>query len=314
MNAMVRSKLGASAVLAVVVGLGLGVASLVPSAEGAPSPAPVLEDSERLQRRVDSLYRQFAGTVYERDAAGVVQAYRMNGEMDACMEQEGYPEWDWSLPRSKNPPSVGFWASTFFERPMSAPHSTAVLATGPAVAAEHETMMAEIPEDVQRVINSCSGRTKTGSAQSTPRVAMRLNDQWWRLLDEIDARYGDHDQYRECLADTDFGELGRINDITDAAMALERLDPSAAELGDGSLKDSAAWQRMVEAEEIWDQDEYNCRHEVYNRHLADAVADAEEFVQSNAAAIAEARVAWGEVVAEAEKLGYDGTFKPLGAD
>lgn len=314
MSAMVRSKLGAGAVVAAVVGLGLGIASLLPSAEGAPSPAPVREDSEQLQQQIDSLYRQFAGTVYERDAAGVVQAYRMNGAMDACMEQEGYPEWDWSLPRSKNPPSVGFWASTFFERPMSAPHSTAVLATGPAVAAEHETMTAEIPEDVQRVINSCSGRTRTGSAQSTPRVALRLNNQWWRLLDEIDTRYGDHDQYRKCLANTDFGELGRINDITDAAMALEGLDPSAAELGDGTPQDSAAWQRLVEAEEIWDRGEYNCRYEVYNRHLADAVAAAEDFALTNAAEIAEARSAWRQVVAEAEKLGYDGTYVSLGAD
>jgi hypothetical protein len=244
----------------------------------------------------------------------VVQAYRMNGEMDECMEQEGYPEWDWSLPRSKNPPSVGFWASTFFERPMSAPHSSTVLATAPAVVAERRTMMTEITGDLQQVINSCSGRTRTGSSQSTPRVALRLNNQWWRLLDDIDARYGDHDRYRECLADTDFGELGPINDITDAAMSLERLDPSAAELGDGSPQDSAAWQRMIAAERVWDRGEYDCRHEVYNRHLADAVADAEQFVRSNAAAIAEARVAWAEVVAEAEKLGYDGTYVSLGAD
>jgi hypothetical protein len=314
MSAMVRSRLGAGAVVAAVVGLGLGVASLLPNAEGAPSPAPVREDSEQLQQQIDSLYRQFAGTVYERDAAGVVQAYRMNGEMDACMEQEGYPEWDWSLPRSKNPPSAGFWTSMFFERPMSAPHSTTVLATGPAVVAEHRTMMAEIPEDLRQVINSCSGRTKTGEAEPTPPVAMRLKNQWWDLLRDIDARYGDYDQYRECLTNTNFGELGRITNVTDAAMALERLDPPAAELGDGTPQDSAAWQRMVEAEEVWDQGDYNCRFEVYNRHLADAVAAAEEFARTNAAEIAEARAAWRQVVADAEKLGYDGTYVSLGAD
>jgi hypothetical protein len=314
MNSIIRSKLGTSAVVAVVVGLGVGAASLLPTAEGASSPAPVREDSEQLQEHIDSLYQQFAGTVYERDAAGVVQAYRMDGDMDACMKQEGHPEWDWSLPRSKNPASDGFWASMFFERPMSAPHSRTVLATGPAVVAEHETMTAEIPEEVRQAINSCSDRTKTGSAEPTPPAAMRLNEQWWALLREIDARYGDYDQYRECLANTDFGELGRITNVTDAAMALERLDPSAAELGDGTATDSPAWQRMVEAEEVWDRGDYNCRYEVYNRHLADAVAEAEEFVAANAAEIADARAAWREIVAEAERLGYDGSYVSLGSE
>jgi hypothetical protein len=312
----VNWKRGTAASVVAALGIGLAVVAWWgQTAQGSLSIPPVREDSAALQARVDAIYETFDGTVYERDAAGVVQAYSLNGAMDRCMRRQGYPEWDWSTPRSKDGPGPAFWFTDFFSPPLAATHSTVLVAMAPASVAEQTALSQDIDEVQQSVIGFCSHRTRTGQAQGTPREALRLRQQWWDMLAELDATYGDMEQYRACLRATDFGDdLGRLGSTTDAAMALERLDPPAGERVEGAESGSPAWRRLVEAEAAWERGEYACRHQVYNAHLDDAAAEAEQFARTHAAAISDARAAWRKVTRRAERLGYDGTYKPLGAD
>lgn len=306
-------------VLAVVV-LTVGVGVLVVDRSDRPAAAETpLSDSASVQARADALYESFNGSTRERDAGAVLQAYALNGGMDGCMEAAGFPGWDWSMPRAKNPVNHGLETTTFFAPPLTLRHTDALLEAAPAIRADAKARTVTLNEDEDAAVGRCIETvppTSDDSGVSSPATATQLREVWWDMLDGLDTEYGDGAKYHSCIAERDIPGLGAIRSPTEATERLTELHPSTADLPvsatDPAVR-SAEWLRLVEAESAWTQVDWLCRSATYNEHLADVAAALDEFEEQHAQQIVAARSGWNEISSAATKLGYDGTYGVISA-
>ena len=308
-----RLRLGVAAA-AVTAGVVVLVAD-VPG-ESATAADPV-EASAAVQDQADAVFESFSGSRLERDAGAVLAARALNGGMDQCMEQAGFPEWDWSMPRAQNPSTRGLASSEFFAEPLARTFTTTTLESSDSIKADAAARTAVLSGEEDEAVGACLESvppTSEAAAQSTPPEAAALREEWWSMLDSLDDKYGDATTYAECLASTPMGGLGTISSREEATGALSALLPSVDLLPTSQSDpkvDGAAWKSLLAAEAVWEEVDWGCRASVYNNHLADVAAAIDGFATENAERIQQAELAWDATLQEAEALGFRGSYGPI---
>ena len=233
------------------------------------------------------------------------------------MEQAGFPEWDWSMPRAQNPSTRGLASSEFFAEPLARTFTTTTLESSDSIKADAAARTAVLSGEEDEAVGACLESvppTSEAAAQSTPPEAAALREEWWSMLDSLDDKYGDATTYAECLASTPMGGLGTISSREEATGALSALLPSVDLLPTSQSDpkvDGAAWKSLLAAEAVWEEVDWGCRASVYNNHLADVAAAIDGFATENAERIQQAELAWDATLQEAEALGFRGSYGPI---
>lgn len=311
----IRAMIGAaavtgSAVVAVIAFDGLAADS-PSSARAALSPP----SSDRVQAQANRVFESFAGSVSQRDASMVLQAWKLNGAMDGCMERAGFPEWDWSATRNLTPRTNALGVSTFFAAPMALAESAAIADTAEAAAVEHELRTMELSPEEDAAVGRCLDSTPPVSdvqaAQfSTPKVVSSLRDEWWTMLSSWDKEYGDADRYNACFAEQrDARRLSSeiTGDTWRGFVAREAPLPQSSSITPTeSLTESAEWAAFESLETTLELVDWSCRQAVYTEHLADVEDDIAEFARENASEISLAQQGWPGVEKRAAELGFTG--------
>jgi len=276
------------------------------------------DESLRVQALSDAVYSSFDGTQAERDAGAVLQAYALNGGLDQCMEQAGYANWDWSVPRAQNATTPGLGTSEFFGPPLAQEHTTALLESAASAKADQKARTRTLTPAQDKQVRVCLDTTPPAAgddALNSPPEASRLRELWWTMLRDLDEKYGDPYAYAQCIADsTAAGLPDGVTSADSVSTALSTLHPETQNLPESRqdpLTASSEWQALVRAEAAWEAVDWGCRGEVYNRHIEAVGSAVQEFSETHAEEIVVARTQWEEITKEAASLGYDGTFGPV---
>jgi hypothetical protein len=259
------------------------------------------------------VYASIAGTRTESAAVGVLRAWALNGAMDTCMAEQGFPEWNWSRARDRGvDPGKGLSASALFSEPLRIDFALAAIATKDAARLEAGLMEDEPTGAAADAVDACLSdpdvrRGSAGPVPSTEAIS-QMQERWWGFVGGLD-EYGDVVGYYRCLQAADLDvlrESGQPIDELDAALSTsypsrardvpQRLDAPDA---------SPAWRHAVELEQQVARASWDCRADTYEAHTDDVLADVRAFEYQWAAQIDALDGDWREVVAAAEALGWD---------
>lgn len=278
------------------------------------APLPVPSESATLQSQANAIFERFNGTPFQRDAAGVLQAWALNGPMDGCMSDAGYPKWDWSTTRNMSPRTNALGSSTFLAAPMSNAQSNAAKDMVSSIRAEESLRTMEISLDEQKAVLSCLDQVpqvsdELAESASVPEVIQHLRSDSWSMLNELDQKYGSLTAYAAC-----FHNLAAPEDLIDSAQSdwheyLAGLLPRASELpGPTTLPDAASleWKAFVATETKLELLDWRCRGATYVGNLDRALQAVEQFKADHIAEIDQATAAWLLVVDRAKDLGFHG--------
>ncbi|MCR1786051.1 hypothetical protein KVF89_26185 [Nocardioides carbamazepini] len=295
---------------------GTGVSDGPQATSNSASAAEVHAEAQRV-------YESFAGTQDQHDAAYVLQTYARNGPLDACLEQRGYPEWDWSLSRPYSAPYDALRPSIWFAEIGDRVYSENEIATRPYSEAEKVMNSDEPrPADYEQAIRGCEASTKPASDDevergSHPAGASALIEAWRTVLREAGAELGgDPAAYDDCMAAADLPVLEKNSATYDdlapvmAGEAGKVGPPPAPGQDPGTYTD--AWQHLLELEDQVLAADTTCRTDVHDREISNLMPLITEFAEEHAEDIAIAHQGWYEIVARAVQLGYHGQDGPLG--
>lgn len=287
---------------------------------GNASAGTVAKDPADVHALAQRVYESFAGTVAQQDAGEVLRAYAMNGPTDACLEEKGYPEWDWSLSRSYAVPYDPLRPTEWFAELQRRRWSENESAMRDFVAAEREMNADEgRPEAYEKAIDTCLAASPQPSDDevdraSTPKDATALVEAWRSTMREHGQKLGgDPAAYYECLDGAELEVLtawGESSDELGVVMAVEagKAGPPPAE----GEKPSEAWSRFLVLEGEVLAAEAACRQDVHDRHIAELAPVITAFAEEHADAISRAQSGWDEIEKRAAELGYHGQRGPLG--
>lgn len=295
--------------LAVIALASLAGGRFAPSGihERAASPT---DASLEVQHYADEVFEGFNGTMAQRQASGMLQAWALNGPMDACMEAAGFPEWDWSSGHRAAPRTNALDASDWFAAPLNPSYSNA-LRDSVEYLAQEKALRAEVLSDNETsAVVECANTTPATSDDeadraSTPEVVSQLRNRWWSMLEGWDSKYGDAEAYESCF---DAAVQGSSLDGASAESWRRTLAEAAPEPGDvpsPSVADknfSAPWNNFLDLEKSLVGADWSCRREVYETHYRDISRDIEQFAADNAGAIEQAGRAWESIVKRAAEL------------
>ena len=300
---------GALVVLIIVASVALGRFT---QESDVPTPAgPAIAQSDKIRAYASLVFESFYGTVPQRDAAGVVGAWLDNGAMDTCMDQAGYPEWDWSITRQYASSVDPLSSSAFFDDPAGKALSSTLMATVPGIIAD-DRLMNLTPGPVEdEVISRCLETTPPPSdeqGQLRP-VGRGLLEDWRALMYSLDAEFGDEDAFWRCVDDANPSVLDGVEEPGEGGSVLYSLAPDGDDTPTGlsdPKADDDAWQRFLVAEQEWDAARWGCRSQVYNEHIDDVNTAVHQFALDNAKRIASTKAEWLVVEKRAAELGYHG--------
>lgn len=318
-------KITAALVAAVGAAAVVGVGVLVMGAGGddrthAAVAVDSMHDAADVRREAQQLYERFAGDVEQRNAGYVVAAYRRDGAMDACMDDAGYPQWDWSEGRDYAAPTDALGTSTWFAEPMRRTWSETLAAQAPGMVAEGRMNGdARWPDGYEAAIDACLAHNPVDDpARGTikpPGDNARLVQEWWAALREAgEDLVGDDTAYVRCMDVADIPVLGD-RPYDDIGPAMSGVAPAATDIptsADDVATDSPGWQRYLAAEDAVIAADWGCRKAAYEEHLMGLADVIEGFAADHADDIVRAERRWRKVVIEAAALGYDGKPGPLG--
>jgi len=270
---------------------------------------------DTLQGEANRVYASFAGNRMENDAAGVLQAWALNGSMDQCMAEAGFPEWDWSTARNYGVnPGNGLGGSDLFEEPLRLSFALAAIASKGAAEREAARMGEEPSGPLAAAIDVCAAdpEVREGSDETAPsmRAITRMRNRWFSFVGGLD-KYGDVAGYYRCLQAADLDvlqETGQPIDNLDVALSMSY--PSRASEIPGSLDapiTSPAWRHAVELEQQFAKASWNCRADIYETHADQVLGDVLAFEDEWASEITGIAADWDAVVTRAEALGWDPT-------
>ncbi|MEZ5097746.1 MAG: hypothetical protein R2731_17695 [Nocardioides sp.] len=295
------------------------VASSMSAQEWAAEPdLPGAEVRAEAVRVVES----FTGSVEEKDALSLIEAYAGNAALDACMAEKGIPEWDWSLSRSYAIRGDPLTSQLWLQEPLRRWESENLLANQPFLQAE--VVMNNPDPATDEASSACLAELgpEVGSKEAelaTPRVIDRLTRQWYAMVAKSGQALGlpAADGYWACM---DAADIAVLDDqdlpASEIGPALTGWRPDRDEIPtsveDAERWASAGWQRLLAGEDEFFRADWECRRDVYSAHIEQMLPRIRQFEQEHAVEIAEARNAWTDVMAEAARLGYDGQRGPLG--
>lgn len=302
----------AGAVTAAIVVGGVVTARLTGGEVTPRLEAVAATDSESVQSQADQVFESFNGTPAQRDASGVVQAWKLNGAMAECISAAGSPGWDWAGVRDRAPRTDGLGTSVFFKRPTSAAYSTAMMDTAEAIVAENKARTTGPAPEQEKAIDQCL-KSESGSSDdaadvaATPLIVRTLRDQWWSMLSGFDAQYGDPRAYEQCFEEV-VGADGADALVTGESwpMTLSQILPPAADIAAAAKGEpTARWKEFASIEARWERADWACRADVYNEHLPQITSAIDRFRRDHVEDIAAAQRGWSQTVARAITLGYD---------
>lgn len=266
--------------------------------------------SADLQSHANGVFEQFHGTSEQRDASALLQTWSLNGAMDACMAEAGFPEWDWSAVRPLSPRTDALAASVFFAAPLSHSYSNAMRDSAELLRAEEAARTARLPKAESEASLACSYSTPSTSdeeaaAAAIPEIVAKLRAEWWSMLVSWQDTYGNLDEYNSCFARATEGLPIDGTEGDSWKGALASLLPSAAKIpetqkGDGQGPE--AWRTFLGLEGALEAADWTCRSGIYEAHLDDVTREIDEFADEHVAEIAEAARAWNDVQMRASEL------------
>ncbi|MCL8026975.1 hypothetical protein [Nocardioides bruguierae] len=274
-------------------------------------------DTDQLQTEANAVFSRFNGTVEQRNASGVIQAWTLNGAMDQCMSEAGYPQWDWSATRNLAPRTNALGTSVFFTDPQGGSYSHALMDVVDASRLEEDLRSEELSEAETVAVQGCVKSTPptsddTTSQQSTPSEAVQLRSEWWSMLTALDAKYGDSEAYASCFRDRADQIATPDGDHLTAdtwVMYLGSHAPAGSDTPsttDPPSTYSSAWNAYIGLEADVESVDWACRSPVYEEHSDEVLDAVSRFAVDNAAAIAAAEDGWDTIVTRAAQLGFHG--------
>lgn len=266
---------------------------------------------EPVQEAANAAFEAFNGTVSQRRAGAALRGYALNGDMDRCMAERGFPEWGGWSGQGLEPPVAGLATSTWFAEPHGTGFSDMLMATALGRRGEQHAMSAEPGGEESRAIDACLAGVDPASDAAVAGLSMppgvaSLRSNWWTMLVELDERFGDLDEYHACL---DAAGISLLEETGFAAaelhLALRHLEPDPDAIptsSDDAAARTDAWQRVLAVEREINDADWSCRGDVYLDHI-DEVGDAvEAFASDHASAIARAQDGWQDMTAQARDL------------
>jgi hypothetical protein len=269
------------------------------------------------------VYESFAGTQAQQNAGLAVKAFVLNGAVDSCLEERGYPDWDWSLARGYAAPYDPLRPTEWFAEPGRRVYSDNEVAAREYLAAEAEMNSDESrPEAYDDAIDEClrsAARPSESDAEraAQPSEAANLIEAWRTTMRRAGVELGGNfDAFYRCMDAAD------IPVLVDAGVGYDEIGPvMASEAGKAGPPPSAsqdqatytdAWKHFLTLEDqVLDADAV-CRSEVYAHEIANLYPVIEEFASQHAAEIELAQLAWAKIADRAVGLGYHGQPGPLG--
>ncbi len=301
--------LASSATVLAVIALASLVGGLFASGVVKKAAAPTAA-SLALQGHGDEVLERFNGTETQRQASGLLQAWALNGPMDACMESAGFPEWDWSSGHRAAPRTNALGTSVWFATPLNASYSNALRDSIEYLAQEKALRTEVLTKRETSAVVECANSTPETSDDSadrasTPEIVSQLREQWWTMLDGWDSKYGDAEADESCFNEAieDMSIDGAsasswMRRLAEAAPQPEDIPPASVEAKDFST----SWKDFLDLEKAFVSADWSCRGDVYEKHHQDVSRDIEQFAAENAAAIEQAERAWESIVKRAAEL------------
>lgn len=294
-----------------------GDATATESAEGW-SPAEVRAEAARV-------YESFAGTQDQQNAGLVVRAHALNGPMDACLDERGYPQWDWSLARTYASPYDPLRPTEWFAELGDKVYSENEMAMRGYVAAEAE-MNADVSRDprYQKAIDECVAETPQPSdseadSASKPAQTPALVEAWRTTMHHArDDIGGDIAVYYQCMEDAaipvlDDEGLPYGGEESSAKMAVEAAKAGPAPTSEQNPDTySQKWKSFLAEEQQVIVADVGCRKDVYDEGITRLGPVIAQFETDHADEIAKAGQGWARITKRAAELGYDGQPGPLG--
>jgi len=276
---------------------------------------PPSDTSLALHARANEVFEAFNGTVRQRDASGVLQAWSLNGAMDKCMEDAGFPQWDWSATRNAAPRTNALGTSVFFSEPMVHAYSNALMDIVESSRAEERLRTSVLTPDEDAAVGKCLEATpvtsdEAATSYSTPEVAAALRSHWWVMVDSFDSKYGDMSAYTSCFGRGDRElevDLGVTGDswqqvLAELAPPPSKTPPDAA----SQLTTAPAWSSFTQTEALVESIDWTCRAAIYEAHLDEVESAVDQFLADHADEIAQAQAEWLKVEQRATELGFYG--------
>jgi hypothetical protein len=327
--------MGAAVGVLAAVGVPVGIAQMNGAGGGSSaSVEPVAvaawqDDSEPIgrdvRRRADELFASISGTTAQQNAESVVDAYYGNRPMDECMDEAGYPEWDWSLSIYPADPADPLVTNVWLAQPMSRWRSHDLVAARPFFDAEatmNAPQTAEYDDAVTRCLDATFAAAKAAPPEdsSMPRLVERLQLAWWDLIGNFGSEdLPPVDQYVKCMEAADPAVL----DYTDSeesfearvAYAMSGASPADRhvpyEPDDPEQWNDPEWQKFLSLEDEFDHADWGCRKTVYAKHIASVDDAIDQFTAEHTTQIERLRRYWADAASQAAAMGYTGQTGPL---
>jgi len=274
------------------------------------SAASPSEESAALQSHADDVFERFNGTVAQRRVSGMLQAWALNGEMDACMAGAGFPEWDWSTGHRAAPRTNALDTSVWFASPLNPSYSNALRDSAEYLIQE-QALRIEVPSEKETsAVVKCVNDTPATSDEeadraSTPEVVSQLRNQWWTMLESLDAKYGNPTAYESCFNAAAKGVPVEGVSADSWQRVLAQSAPQPEDVPQPSVDEknfSASWSHFLDLEKTLVAADWSCRSDVYESHYQDVSLAIDEFAAEHAASIEEAGRAWESLVKGAGEL------------
>lgn len=311
-------------IVAVAAVVGAGVTLPSPSSPGRPDqPQAVTAPTTPAGVRgaAEQLYAQIVGTPEQRNAGYVLRAYAFNGATDRCMDEAGYPDWDFSRSRRHAEPLDALASGTWFARPRWRRWSERLRALKPFMDAEEEMNGGELGTPAYRdALDGClAGHDQVSDAEAdavtTPEGAPELEALWWEELRAAAAELAGSDTpYYECMDRAKLPVLVENGfSADDLDMAMSTVMPAAADVPGSATDpaaDSQAWRRFLLTEKRVIEADWQCRKGVHDQHIIGLGAFVAEFRHEHADALGAASSGWKDIEARARDLGYRGQVGP----
>ncbi len=240
--------------------------------------------------------------------------------MDACLEEHGHPEWDWSLSRGYADPYDPLSRTEWFADLGRRIYSENEIAAHDYLAAE-AVMNSDEPrnEKYEQAIDACLASTDQPSESEVdsagqPNGAQELIEAWRSVMATAGTEHGGSlDTYYECIDEAKIPVLEAAErPYEDIAQVMGREAAQAPAPGQDPATYSEAWNEFLATEDQVLEADIACREDVYAHGIPAMGPVIADFESQNADEIARAHAGWDEIVAKAAGLGYTGQRGPLG--
>lgn len=287
---------------------GRGAAMAVEAAPDLMFPVGVPGEARRI-------YERFAGTLEQRTAGELLRAYALNGPLDECLEQAGFPEWDWSLSRGYPVPEDPLAATDYFAELGRRVWSINESYSAPYARAEAKLNDDELSQEQFEATQTCVQTAEVPTddellAVGRPPGAQRLIDQWRLAMRAAEREIvgADTPAYSACMSAADIPflkDLGRTFDEIGPAMAqVAPPNDDVPPPGTALEATSEAWRDYLAIEDQFIAADVGCRRAVYHQGI-DAIGVAvADFEARHAVEIAKVEASWPELIEAAGRLGF----------